>query len=198
MSATKRLTWPQCNALRALRDACDQLQGTAQVPAEYATPAQIARMLWPDSDGWKRASNRGATTAGGAMGATMPMKAAVVLRRLRELRCAEIHPVGRNRWSITQGGRRALTDERRLPPFVIGRDVTFEYLGQAYRMVPVFGGGYLLLASDDPEAARGVLPAGVDPSYPSLRFARSALRRALAAEAPHLPTWVRQPEHVPA
>lgn len=70
MSATKRLTWPQCNALRALRDACDQLQGTAQVPAEYATPAQIARMLWPDSDGWKRASNRGATTAGGAMGAT--------------------------------------------------------------------------------------------------------------------------------
>jgi hypothetical protein len=36
----------------------------------------IARILWPDSKGWEKVSRRGSTPAGGAMGATMPMKGA--------------------------------------------------------------------------------------------------------------------------
>lgn len=36
----------------------------------------IARILWPDSEGWKKVSRRHSTPAGGAMGATMPMKGA--------------------------------------------------------------------------------------------------------------------------
>lgn len=165
--------------------------------AEYATPAQIARMLWPDSDGWKRASNRGSTPAGGAMGATMPMKAAVVLRRLRELRCAEIHPVGRNRWAITQAGRSALTDERRLPAFVIGRDGTFEYWGRRHLLSRV-DGGYVVAELTDTAATVTFTLAEPDVVFATRSDVKAVLRRALGAEAPQLNAWLRQHASDPA
>lgn len=73
-------------------------------------PAELAEALWPDSPGWGRRARRMATTAGGALGATMPMKAAQLLWRLRGKGYAELgrEPLtgatSSNRWRITEAG----------------------------------------------------------------------------------------------
>ena len=72
--------------------------------------------MWPDSPGWQKVSRRYATTSGGAKGATMPMKAAQLLWRLRDLGYARKRTgaVLENTWEPTDRGRAALeTDEGR-------------------------------------------------------------------------------------
>jgi hypothetical protein len=70
----------------------------------------LAEALWPDSPGWDRRSRRMATPAGGALGATMPMKAASLLWRLHRKGYAALAPAGfweshnTNRWEITASG----------------------------------------------------------------------------------------------
>lgn len=99
---SKPLTGPQARALVALRDLQDARQST--------NPRSVARVLWPDSPGWDKVSRRGSTPAGGALGATMPMKAAQILWRLREHGMADL-PYDSNRWSITEKGRAYLAGE---------------------------------------------------------------------------------------
>lgn len=99
------LTEPQRLMLVALRDACDAKRPDGK-PYESATPMQLARKRWPDSPGWKRVSNRGSTPAGGALGATMPMKAATVLWRLCDLKVVEHPGLGEyNVWRMNVRGR---------------------------------------------------------------------------------------------
>ncbi|MBF4459485.1 hypothetical protein [Pseudoclavibacter sp. VKM Ac-2867] len=195
MSATKRLTWPQYNALRALRDACDQPLGDTQTPAGKATPAQLARILWPDSAGWKRTSRRSSTPAGGALGATMPMKAATVLWRLRTLHLADLLPASRNRWEITAKGRASLTDERRLPAFVIGRDGTFEYLGLAHKLSRLDDGAYVVATTDDAESTSTFTLSNMQRAYPTIAQARADFSQALASGTPTLDAWMRERAH---
>lgn len=105
------LTQPQINALRALRDLCDEPIGTAKRPAGYASPRSVARLMWPDSVGWTKRTRKYGGSDPGAVGGTMPMKAAAVLWRLypRFATCE------RNRWTITFAGRRYL-DSHDNPP----------------------------------------------------------------------------------
>lgn len=75
------LTEPQALMLAALayvcRDGDDPL-------AAKAAPGQLARLRWPDSPAWNRRTRFGAVANQGAMGGTMPMKAATVLHRLAD------------------------------------------------------------------------------------------------------------------
>ena len=103
------LTEPQRRTLAALIDLADEPQGTARIPWGYARPREIAKRLWPDSPGWTRRSDRGATDAGGALGATMPMKAATLLWRLHRLGLAD-HDYTRNVWEPTSKGRQVIAD----------------------------------------------------------------------------------------
>lgn len=98
------LTRPQVNALRALRDLCDEPMGTAERPAGYASPRSVARVMWPDSVGWTKRTRKYGGNDPGAVGGTMPMKAAAVLWRLHP----EFATCERNRWTITYAGRRYL------------------------------------------------------------------------------------------
>lgn len=105
MSTPTPFTAAQRAMLEVLREACDMPIGTAQRPAGWAAPRQLAKMRWPDSVGWTKTTRKyGGHT--GAVGGTMPMKAATVLWRLhsRGLAWCEDH----NRWSITEKGRRVL------------------------------------------------------------------------------------------
>lgn len=70
------LTKPQARTLAFVKAAGDK----------GVTPRELARLMWPDSVGWAKRSRRGSTHAGGALGATMPMKGAVLLHRLLRLR----------------------------------------------------------------------------------------------------------------
>lgn len=99
-----KLTGPQTNALRVLRDLCDQPMGTAGRPHGYTTPRPVARKLWPDSVGWTKRTRMYGTNRNGAVGGTMPMKAATLLWKLwpHFASCED------NRWSITDAGRRYL------------------------------------------------------------------------------------------
>lgn len=105
------LTAAQECALVALREACDQLVGTARVPARYATAREIARALWPDSPAWHHRTNRGAGAGNGAVGGTMPMKAGTMLWKLWKAGCAG-HESGHlgAPWSITAKGRTYLEE----------------------------------------------------------------------------------------
>lgn len=101
----KPLTVPQMNALRVLCEAeTYDWHGVTRTRARY--PMEVARILWPDSRGWKVRSNRGSTAAGGALGATMPMKAAVLLWRLERRGCARHDQ--HNQWFATSLGRDVL------------------------------------------------------------------------------------------
>lgn len=111
MDAEPRCTEPQITAaqrraLTVLRDQCDELGGTAQVPFGSTTPGTVARGLWPDSPGWKKRSTRGQGDGAGAFGAGMPMAAARVLWQLARLHLAKVR--SDHRWEITTSGRRAL------------------------------------------------------------------------------------------
>lgn len=73
---SKPLTEPQQRVIDIMRSQ----------PRSYGwAPGVLARQLWPDSKGWQKRSRRGSTPAGGALGATMPMKAASMLWRMRGL-----------------------------------------------------------------------------------------------------------------
>lgn len=104
-AAATTLTPPQLRALTALRDISDKPRGSAGRPRGSASPREIAHELWPDSPGWTRVSKRGATAAGGALGATMPMKAATLLWRLDAAGVGESPAIDSNAWTITQRGR---------------------------------------------------------------------------------------------
>lgn len=65
------LTEPQVRALRIVVDAGDR--GIA--------PRAVARLMWPDSPAWHMRT-RGRNGRNGAVGGTMPMKAAQLLWRL--------------------------------------------------------------------------------------------------------------------
>lgn len=100
------LTPPQQAALRALAAACDAPHGTAALPWGHASARQVARLMWPESPAWtKRTHRRGASGGAGAVGGTMPMKAAAVLWRLH---AAGLVDEDDRRWSLTAAGRRAL------------------------------------------------------------------------------------------
>lgn len=105
------LTRPQALMLAALAKACTK---DGQPLARKASPRELARARWPDSPGWQRVSNRRSTPAGGALGATMPMKAATVLWRLHTHGLAD--RVGAsydhlaNLWQPTRSGLRWLAD----------------------------------------------------------------------------------------
>lgn len=104
------LTEPQVLMLIALRDVCDTPRhpGMPVWAREYATPRELAMIRWPDSPGWKKVSKRGSTPAGGALGATMPMKAATVLWRLAGHGLAQCDRY--NEWTITTKGRNHLKE----------------------------------------------------------------------------------------
>lgn len=99
---TKPLTGPQTKMLRVLRD----LNGNADSPRS-AAPRAVAKAMWPDSVGWTKRTRKFGGRDPGAVGGTMPMKAATVLWRLEARGCASI-AYDANLWSITDRGRRVL------------------------------------------------------------------------------------------
>lgn len=97
------LTQPQRRALAALATLCE---GDEDAPERTASARQVARILWPDSPAWNKVTfMRGGRS--GAMGGTMPMKAATLLWRLHSHGLAYEHD---RRWSITSSGRRFLAE----------------------------------------------------------------------------------------
>lgn len=95
------LTGPQARTLAALATATAPREGSTHVPA--ASPRQIAHALWPDSPAWERRTNmRGGRN--GAVGGTMPMKAATLLWRLADRGLASQDDGG---WRLTDAGLRA-------------------------------------------------------------------------------------------
>ncbi|WP_251153692.1 hypothetical protein [Cellulosimicrobium sp. Marseille-Q4280] len=105
------LTPAQERTLVALREACDRLVGTAQVPARYASAREIALALWPDSPAWQHRTNRGSGGGNGAVGGTMPMKAGTLLWKLWKAGYArnEFDSIGPP-WSISDKGRAYLKE----------------------------------------------------------------------------------------
>jgi len=69
----------------------------------------LAYILWPDSPGWYKVSRRGSTPAGGAMGATMPMKGARAGWALQAEGYLGVRKsLSQNVFYLTEAGRRAL------------------------------------------------------------------------------------------
>lgn len=95
------LTPPQRRALVALVEASEPRGGAAR--RHPINPRHIARMLWPDSSGWAATPYRRDGRAGGK-GATMPMKAAQLLWRLRDAGLAERPNWESNGWVPTIKG----------------------------------------------------------------------------------------------
>ncbi len=93
------LTAPQRRALQFVNDN----------PPNVA-PRQLAMLMWPDSPGWEKRSRRGSTPAGGALGATMPMKGATMLWRLRDKGLVRLSDtiLHAQLWEITAKGQEAL------------------------------------------------------------------------------------------
>jgi hypothetical protein len=80
-----KITDPQRNALLAVLNVETAQAAKGESPQwRGATCREVARLMWPDSPGWDKRSRRRSTPAGGALGATMPMKAGTVLNRLRD------------------------------------------------------------------------------------------------------------------
>lgn len=104
-----RLTGPQAEMLAVLCGLNDRRGPT--VPPRGVPPRQLAMRRWPNSPAWKRLTRvRGSKP--GALGGTMPMKAATVLWKLEAhgLATREGTPYDRlaNLWLITDAGRRWL------------------------------------------------------------------------------------------
>lgn len=76
------ITEPQMRTLKVLAELVDEPVGPAQRRRGPVHPRMVAKALWPDSPGWEKRSRRGSTRSGGALGATMPMKAGGLLNRL--------------------------------------------------------------------------------------------------------------------
>lgn len=102
-----RLTGPQRAALAALAAAVDT--GRHGLPGDrWASPRDVARLLWPDSPAWTKRTRRYGTGHNGAMGGTMPMKAATMLHRLAAAGLASDRGGEVSEWRITDAGRRVL------------------------------------------------------------------------------------------
>lgn len=72
MAKDKPLTKPQERALALVNEF------------GHCSSRAIAAAMWPDSPAWKRRTRFGAVSNQGAMGGTMPMKAAQILHRLAD------------------------------------------------------------------------------------------------------------------
>ena len=103
---SKPLTGPQMRALAALRELSDS-RGPGFDPRPV-WPRELARTLWPDSVGWTKRTRKYGTNDPGAVGGTMPMKAATLLWRLHERGLAWRPDWDSNGWEITERGRRVL------------------------------------------------------------------------------------------
>lgn len=98
------MTVPQEMMLRALAKACEG--------GRTASPGQMARLRWPHSEAWRRRTRKFGTNDPGAVGGTMPMKAATVLWRLHGMGLADrvgasYDPLA-NLWEPTEAGLRWL------------------------------------------------------------------------------------------
>lgn len=95
------ITEPQYRALKVLVDFQFEHGHTP-------SPRQVAKRLWPDSKAWReRTRMRGERN--GAVGGTMPMKAATILWRLHHKGLA--YMLDEYTWTATPKGRR-LVEER--------------------------------------------------------------------------------------
>lgn len=92
------LTDPQRHALAAVVAAGPR--GT--------TARSVAHTLWPDSPAWHKRT-RGRGNRNGALGGTMPMKAAQLLHRLHGLGLVTLDDTGRY-WITTHAGERVHRD----------------------------------------------------------------------------------------
>jgi hypothetical protein len=93
------LTDPQMRALVAVREQARQGRGRATDPV---SPRQVALALWPQSEAWDHRPRRHDGRSG-ALGGTMPMKAAQLLWRLRERGLVEINQHN-DLWTLTERG----------------------------------------------------------------------------------------------
>lgn len=101
------LTAPQSRALAVL----GAQEGRA------VSPRQVALALWPDSEAWtKRTRGRRTGTIAGAVGGTMPMKAARLLWALHERGLAEKEDRDTNLWYLTRLGEQVLAGEAEPKP----------------------------------------------------------------------------------
>lgn len=69
----------------AQRRACELiLKATEDAPSGWGSvyPAQLARLMWPDSAAWGKRTRKFGGKDPGAMGGTMPMKAGSLLYRM--------------------------------------------------------------------------------------------------------------------
>ena len=108
------LTEPQMACLRALADL-ERSQTRA------VRPRDVAMALWPDSEGWDKRSSRGSNRVKqGALGATMPMKAAALLSRLQERGCAMSED---GDWMLSGRGQRVLAGTDQPLPKPVRRKV---------------------------------------------------------------------------
>ncbi len=100
MSETRPLTGPQRKMLGIV---------VARQDARSLTSARfIAKDMWPDSPAWSQRT-RGRNGRNGAVGGTMPMKAATVLWRLHERGLVDYDDAW-SAWSVTDKGRTVLSD----------------------------------------------------------------------------------------
>ena len=106
MSEQITLTKPQALMLAALREA------TAD--GRSAAPRQLAKMRWPDSPAWSKRTRKFGTNDPGAVGGTMPMKAATVLWRLAghglAMKVGASYDSMANLWMPTDKGLRWLAE----------------------------------------------------------------------------------------
>lgn len=75
------------------------------------SPRSVAEAMWPDSKAWDRRTYHRGTNRNGAMGGTMPMKAATMLWRLWPVHVQ--HAMSwdgstNGLWEITPAGRKAI------------------------------------------------------------------------------------------
>lgn len=100
------LTAPQARAL----DVLGQQEGRP------ISPRDVARALWPDSEAWtKRTRGRRTGTISGAVGGTMPMKAAQLLWALHA-RGLAAEDRESHQWHITVLGEQVLAGEAEPKP----------------------------------------------------------------------------------
>lgn len=97
------LTDPQMLALAAVREQARKQRGRAFDPV---SPREIALLLWPDSPAWDRRPRRHDGRSG-ALGGTMPMKAATLLWRLKQRGLVTTDPHN-NLWTLTGRGQAVL------------------------------------------------------------------------------------------
>lgn len=93
------LTAPQLKALTILASPRE---------GAFVTPREVEHPMSQDVTDWAKRSRRFATAVGGALGATMPMKGATMLWKLRDRGLAQLD--GTNHWQITEKGQRVLTE----------------------------------------------------------------------------------------